>query len=97
MNHLLLAGAAALAITAVAARAAAPADNTTLSAWMQGWRQAAEECRGSYPNDPAHADWCSLLGVYDAKLKGQGCRLVSLGTAMSSDRWSCPNSIFSDR
>ena len=86
----------ALAVTAVAAQAA-PADDATLTEWMQRWHEAAEQCRGSYPDDPSHAPWCSLLASYDAKLKGQGCRLVSLGTAISSMLWSCPNSVFGDR
>jgi hypothetical protein len=87
---------AALTITAAAAKAA-PADDATLSEWMHGWHQAVDECRGSYPSDPAHARWCRLSDSYGAKLKGQGCRLVALGTAISSSRWSCPNSIFGDR
>ena len=86
---------AALTIAAVVAEAA-PADDATLSEWMHGWHQAVDECRGSYPSDPAHARWCRLADSYDAKLKRQGSRLVSLGTSIGSLRWSCPNSVFGD-
>ncbi len=88
---------AGLMLTMSVAAKAAPADDATLSEWMRRWHEAADECRGSYPSDPSHTHWCGLLDSYDAKLKGQGCRLVSLGTAINSLRWSCPNSVFGDR
>lgn len=75
---------------------AAPAGDATLSGWMRGWHQAVDECRGSYPSDPAHARWCHLADGYYDDLNRQGCRLVSLGTSIGSLRWSCPNSVFGD-
>ena len=73
-----------------------PANDATLSSWMRSWHQASDMCRGTYPG-AEHDHWCQLSAIYGSKLEHEGCHTVLLGTAMSSVRWACPNSLSGDR
>ena len=78
------------------AAAPQPADDASLSSWMHSWHVATDECRGSYPDDPAHVAWCDLEEKMSHILETHGCKLVSLGTSIGSMRWACRGSVFGD-
>jgi hypothetical protein len=87
----------ALCLAMVPLAAQATASDAQLTAMMHGWHQAMDECRGSYPDDPAHPGWCHKEADLAASLNAEGCRLVALGTSIDSARWACPRSVMGDQ
>jgi hypothetical protein len=77
--------------------AAAPTGTDRLDQLMRGYHRAVDDCRGSYPDDPAHRGYCAAIDQYERALKQAGCRDVMMGSAINSDRWQCPGSVFGDQ